>query len=73
MSIKFRSKTNLPEDIAALQKNSDVLGMILIGSHAENKPQTDEWSDFDLVLIVKDESLSNFYPSSGWLEYYGEP
>jgi aminoglycoside 6-adenylyltransferase len=48
-----------------------VRAAILIGSRARRERPADQWSDFDLILIVTDPQL--FLSRTDWLEKIGQP
>lgn len=48
---------------------AEVLGLVLIGSLA--RQAVDPLSDLDLVLLVKNEALGQFFPDRAWLNAFG--
>ncbi|MCX6376619.1 MAG: aminoglycoside 6-adenylyltransferase, partial [Armatimonadetes bacterium] len=55
-----------------LSRDEDVRGLVLIGSYTRDDLAPDAWSDADLVMIIRDEALSRFYPATDWLGDVGE-
>ncbi len=51
---------------ASVQENSEVLGLVLVGSTAETF-RADEWSDHDFFLIVKQDRGEIFRNDLSWL------
>jgi hypothetical protein len=50
-----------------LQSFETVQAMILVGSFANNVVQPDFWSDLDLIVVVADEAVHQFYLNADWL------
>jgi len=57
--------------IAYFEANEDVLGLLLFGSGRGPEFQRDEWSDIDLLVVVKNDNLSDFFPTIEWLTSFG--
>ncbi|MDP9381202.1 MAG: aminoglycoside 6-adenylyltransferase [Chloroflexota bacterium] len=55
-----------------MESDADVLGLILVGSAAQAAGRLDEWSDLDIILVVRDAAFSRYYPSTYWLKGIGE-
>jgi Streptomycin adenylyltransferase len=53
-----------------LEPNRAVKALILVGSNA--KASIDSWSDVDLVCVIKDTELAQFFPGIEWLAAFGE-
>ena len=51
-------------------QTDDVLGIVLVGSQTRIDKPADEWSDFDLILIVEDPE--KYVMNSSWLSAIGE-
>ena len=51
--------------------NKDVLALILFGSCCQADLGFDYWSDVDVLLVVKKNALSDFYPTIDWLRVFG--
>ena len=50
-----------------------MLALLLVGSLAQRGAAPDEWSDLDLLLLVRDHALPRYYPDTAWLRTLGEP
>ena len=59
----------LDEVTSSLEANEDALGLLLFGSWS--KSQDDEWSDIDLLLVLKNGKLDRFFPSTEWIRSFG--
>ncbi len=59
--------------IALLQPNKNVRAVYLFGSCACSGVQRDVWSDVDVLVIVDERAMGDFYPTVDWLESLGEP
>jgi predicted nucleotidyltransferase len=55
-----------------LKSNNDVLALALFGSALEPDKQLDEWSDVDCLLVVQEDAYSKFFPTTHWLDSFGE-
>ena len=55
-----------------LTPNDDVLALALFGSALQSSSQFDLWSDLDCLLVVKDDTYSQFYPATEWLRPFGK-
>ena len=58
--------------ISYFEPNTNVVGLLLFGSsiHPESKPNY--WSDIDVLLVVREDELKNFFPSVEWLKPLGK-
>lgn len=56
---------------SALKADGNVVGMLLFGSLAASEPHMDEWSDIDILLVVKEEALDAYFPSVEWIRAFG--
>ena len=54
-----------------LQSLDTVQAAIVVGSFANAAIQPDFWSDIDLVVVVSDEAINQFYPGTEWLRPIG--
>ena len=52
------------------EEDDAIYGILLNGSRANPERQPDEWSDFDIVYVVKD--IRKYQADLGWLDYFGE-
>ena len=51
-----------------LQSFDTVQAILLVGSLANDAIQIDFWSDIDLVVVVADLAIDQFYPDTDWLK-----
>ena len=61
----------LDELRSKLEPNEDVLGLLLFGSLSKPEPPGDEWSDVDILIVVKDDKLDRFFPTVEWITTFG--
>lgn len=54
------------------ENDSGVCALIVFGSMAGNRDVQDEWSDVDVLLVVRDSEVTRFWPSTTWLESAGD-
>jgi hypothetical protein len=54
-----------------LEPNEDVLGLLLFGSCSKPEPALDEWSDVDVLVVVKDDRIDRFFPAMDWITRFG--
>ena len=54
-----------------LEANEDVLGLLLFGSCSKPEPAYDEWSDIDVLVLVKDGQTDKFFPAIEWILAFG--
>lgn len=57
--------------ISYLGPNEDVLGLLLFGSCSKQESHCDDWSDLDILLVVKNDKLDKFFPSVEWITSFG--
>ncbi|MFX0113917.1 MAG: aminoglycoside 6-adenylyltransferase [Candidatus Hodarchaeota archaeon] len=50
-------------------QTEDVIGIIIVGSHARKEKPADEWADLDLLLIVK--NFEKYFVNTTWLSEIG--
>lgn len=63
---------NLVEQIDSFMKLSpNVLAMIQYGSAIDQRGLFDVWSDIDLLIVLKDGTLGEFFPSIEWTKPFG--
>ncbi len=55
-----------------LQSDPDVLGLVLTGSLAQEAAVPDDWSDLDVLVVVRDAAITRYYPSIAWLGRLGD-
>lgn len=51
-----------------LQSFDAVQALFLVGSLANDAVQPDFWSDIDLLVVVADQAIKQFYPGTTWLQ-----
>lgn len=54
------------------EPNANILGLLLFGSYIQPNYQPDDWSDIDILIVVRDDELKNFFPSAEWLKPLGK-
>jgi len=53
-----------------LQADEDVVALVLYGSALE-PDRLDSWSDVDAFIVVRDDAMARFFPSTDWLTPLG--
>lgn len=53
------------------EPREDVLGLILFGSLSHPESHPDDWSDIDVLVVVKDGTVDNFFPTVEWMADFG--
>jgi predicted nucleotidyltransferase len=71
MTPELWQKDTIEQIISIYKPNEDVLALILFGSLGSVEAEFDDWSDIDLLVVVKDSTLSNFFPTVDWLKQIG--
>lgn len=61
----------LEDLVAYFEANQDILGLLLFGSLNQPQAHPDDWSDIDLLVVVKDGTLEEFFPTVEWLTHFG--
>lgn len=61
----------LSQLVSYFEPNEDVLGLLLFGSGSGLEFRRDEWSDIDLLVVVKNDSLAHFFPTVDWITSFG--
>lgn len=59
--------------VEILYNDSDVKGLLLIGSCSRSDVKADLWSDIDIAIVVDDSALTRFYPAIDWVKDFGTP
>lgn len=54
------------------ESNEDVVGLLLFGSFSQPEFHPDSWSDLDLLVVVKDNRLDSFFPTTEWINRFGK-
>lgn len=65
-------KTYLNKISKILKNDQGVISLCTFGSINDPTIKLDRWSDLDLLLVVKDSSISNYYPSLEWISPMGK-
>jgi predicted nucleotidyltransferase len=58
--------------VSYFEPNQDVLGLLLFGSYSGGENHYDDWSDIDLLVVVKNEKLESFFPTIEWIKSFSE-
>lgn len=53
------------------ESDEDVLGLLLFGSLNKSEFRPDYWSDLDLLVVVNDNRLDKFFPTTEWINQLG--
>ena len=70
MGINMRTETEMLSLLIKIAKNLKVKAVALSGSRTNQKVQTDEFQDYDLVYIVDD--IDNLTSDLSWLDLFGK-
>ncbi len=69
--MKHWQERMLDDLIAYLEPHEDVLGLLLFGSLSKPEFQADDWSDIDVLVVVKGGKLGRFFPAVDWIDHFG--
>ena len=69
--MKFWQESMLNDLISYFELNQDVLGLALFGSLSKPEFHPDYWSDIDILVVVKDGKIDEFFPTVEWITYFG--
>lgn len=58
--------------ISYFEPNEGVLGLYLFGSLIKPESHPDDWSDIDILVIIKDNRLDRFFPTTEWINSFGK-
>lgn len=61
----------LSDLISYFEPDEDVLGLVLFGSFSKPEFHPDDWSDLDILVVVKDNRLGRFFPTTEWINHFG--
>jgi hypothetical protein len=61
----------LDDLISYFESNVDVLGLLLFGSCSKTDFPRDDWSDIDILVVVKDDKIDDFFPAVEWITAFG--
>ena len=70
MGINMRTETEMLSLLIKIAKNLKVKAVALSGSRTNQKVQTDEFQDYDVVYVVDD--LDNLTSDLSWLDLFGK-
>lgn len=63
---------NLLDDlISRFEPDEDVLGLLLFGSCSKPLSHYDDWSDIDILVVVSNGKIENFFPTVDWITFFG--
>ena len=54
-----------------LEPNQDVLGLLLFGSCSKPASARDAWSDIDILVVVNNDRMDQFFPTIDWITAFG--
>lgn len=57
--------------VSSFELNEEVLGLLLFGSSSQSEAQQDEWSDIDLLVVLKNNRLIDLFPATEWITFFG--
>lgn len=70
MGINMRAEAEMLDIIIKIAKNLKVKAVAMSGSRTDQKVQTDEFQDYDLVYVVDD--IDNLTRDISWLDQFGK-
>lgn len=70
MGINMRTETEMLDLILQTAKTLQVKAVAMSGSRTNQKVQTDEFQDYDVVYVVDD--IDNLTSDLSWLDYFGK-
>jgi predicted nucleotidyltransferase len=53
------------------EADKDISGLLLFGSFSRQESHPDHWSDLDILLVVQNNQLDRFFPTTEWLDHFG--
>jgi predicted nucleotidyltransferase len=56
--------------ISYFEPHEDVLGLLFFGSYSKPDSHYDDWSDIDILLVVKNDQLGKFFPTVEWTDAF---
>lgn len=69
--MKYWQEDMLDKLISYFEPNQNVLGLLLFGSLSNTDSNPDEWSDIDILVVVKDGKMDKFFPAMEWVTSFG--
>jgi len=70
--MKYWQESMLNDLISYFESDEDVLGLLLVGSFSKPEFRPDDWSDLDILVVVKDYRLDRFFPTTEWINQFGK-
>ncbi len=61
----------LAQLVSQLEPDQDIAGLVVFGSACPPEAHYDDWSDIDLLVILKNNALEKFFPDITWIESLG--
>ena len=69
--MKYWQESMLDDLFSYFEPKEDVLGLLLFGSFSSPEFHPDEWSDIDVLVVVKDGKIDEYFPTVEWIAYFG--
>jgi predicted nucleotidyltransferase len=69
--MKFWQESMLDQLVSYFEPQEDVLGLLLFGSLSKPDFQPDHWSDLDVLVVVRNDKLEEFFPTIEWIATFG--
>jgi len=69
--MKYWHESMMDHLISYFEPNEDVLGLVLFGSCSKAESHYDNWSDIDLLVVVKNDRIDKFFPTIEWIAFFG--
>ena len=70
--LKLWNADMLDKLISHFESNEDVVGLLLFGSYSKPEADYDDWSDLDILLVVKNDQVGKFFPTIEWVDAFGK-
>ena len=68
----YWQESMLKDLISYFKPKTEVLGLLLIGSFSQADDQPDDWTDIDLLAVLKEDSLDTFFSTVEWISFFGK-
>jgi predicted nucleotidyltransferase len=69
--MKYWQESMLNNLTSYFESTEDVVGLLLFGSFSKPEFHHDSWSDLDLLVVVQDNRLDRFFPTTDWINHFG--
>ena len=69
--MKYWQESMLDNLTSYFESHEDVVGLLLFGSFSKLEFHPDAWSDLDLLVVVNDNKLDRFFPTTEWINHFG--